>query len=224
MLLPMDINQEKIIFTNGDSFTFGDELERPYSECWPAKLGEITKLQVVNFARSGAANNRIVETTKNFFNDLSRLALVHTIGRAGKGMTSLGSATKIECAVIQWTSYIRLGPNETIPKNIVLGENEKRYLLDKFFVQVRELQDFFESRRIPYLMLNAFDNEKVIPDCDSEFKELVEDKYFIGWPNEAIVNWVYGMDHGPKGHPGKLAHAEIAEIVYENIRNKLRVS
>ena len=99
----------------------------PFGQAWPARLGEITKLQVVNFARSGAANNRIVETTKNFFNDLSRLSLVHTIGRAGKGMTSLGSATKIECAVIQWTSYIRLGPNETIPKNIVLGENEKRY-------------------------------------------------------------------------------------------------
>jgi len=215
----MDISQEKIIFTNGDSFTFGDELEHPFSECWPAKLGEITRLQVVNFARSGAANNRIVETTKNFFNDLARLSVFNTGKRK-----SLNSVTEIECAVIQWTSYIRLGPNETIPKNIVLGENEKNYLLDNFFVQIRELQDFFESRRIPYLMLNAFDNEKVIPQCNSEFKDLVDDKYFIGWPNQAIVNWVYGMDHGPKGHPGKLAHAEIAEIIYENIRNKLRVS
>lgn len=224
MLLPMDINQEKIIFTNGDSFTFGDELERPYSECWPAKLGEITKLQVVNFARSGAANNRIVETTKNFFNDLSRLSLVHTIGRAGKGMTSLGSATKIECAVIQWTSYIRLGPNETVPRDIVYREKEEAYLLDKYFVQVAEMQDFLDSRRIPYLMFNAFDNEKAIPQSNSKFKELVDDKYFIGWPDEAIVNWVYGLPHGPNGHPLEEAHIRIAEILHDNIRTKLRVS
>lgn len=212
----MDIDKEKVIFTNGDSFTFGDELEHPFSDAWPSKLSEICKQQVINFGRNGAANNRIVETTKNFINDL-------------KTANAFKFSYNIDCVIIQWTSYLRLGPNEKLPRDIELlqidyREKEEAYLLDKYFAQVRDLQDFLETRRIPYLMFNAFDNEKAIPKSNSQFKELVDDKYFIGWPDEAVVNWVYGLPHGDRGHPLEQAHIRIAEIINDNIRTKLRVS
>lgn len=213
MLLPMDINQEKIIFANGDSFTFGVELVSPYSSAWPTKLAEMLKQQVINFGRGGAANNRIIETTKNFVNDLTRTALYNGVYEP-----------YLDFVIIQWSSYLRLGPKEKVPRDIVYREKEEAYLLDKYFVQVAEMQDFLDSRRIPYLMFNAFDNEKAIPQSNSKFKELVDDKYFIGWPDEAIVNWVYGLPHGPNGHPLEEAHIRIAEILHDNIRTKLRVS
>lgn len=212
----MDINQEKIIFANGDSFTFGVELVSPYSSAWPTKLAEMLKQQVINFGRGGAANNRIIETTKNFINDLSR---------TGRHRYYNGVYEPcLDFVIIQWSSYLRLGPDETVPRDIVYREKEEAYLLDKYFVQVAEMQDFLDSRRIPYLMFNAFDNEKAIPQSNSKFKELVDDKYFIGWPDEAIVNWVYGLPHGPNGHPLEEAHIRIAEILHDNIRTKLRVS
>lgn len=207
----MDINQEKIILANGDSFTFGDELEHPFGSAWPAKLSELLGRQVINFGRSGAANNRIIETTKNFISDL-------------ESTNNFRFLRSIDFVIIQWTSYLRLGPKETVPRNIVYGEKEEAYLLDKYFVQVAEMQDYLDSRRIPYLMFNAFDNEKAIPQSNSKFKDLVDDKYFIGWPDEAVVNWVYGLPHGTKGHPLEEAHIKIAEIVHDNIRTKLRVS
>jgi len=207
----MDINQEKIIFANGDSFTFGDELEHPFGSAWPAKLSELLRRQVINFARPGAANNRIVETTKNFINDLEKTNAFRFI-------------YDMDFVLIQWSSYLRLGPKETVPRNIVYREKEEEYLLDKYFVQVAEMQDYLDSRRIPYLMFNAFDNEKAIPQSNSKFKDLVDDKYFIGWPDKAVVNWVYGLPHGTKGHPLEEAHIRIAEIVHDNIRTKLRVS
>jgi hypothetical protein len=73
-------------------------------------------------------------------------------------------------------------------------------------------------------MFNGFDNEKVIHNTTSRFKDIVDDKYFIGWPDEAIVNWVYPLPLKPKGHPGPEGHKRIAEILYENIRNKLWIS
>lgn len=209
----MDINQEKIIFANGDSFTFGVELEKPYTQAWPSKLSELLRKQIINFGRGGAANNRIIETTKNFINDMSRTALYNGVYN-----------NSVDLVIMQWSSYLRLGPNETVPRDIVYREKEEAYLLDKYFVQVAEMQDFLDSRRIPYLMFNAFDNEKAIPQSNSKFKELVDDKYFIGWPDEAVVNWVYGLPHGPNGHPLEEAHIRIAEIIHDNIRTKLRVS
>jgi hypothetical protein len=223
----MDINQEKIIFTNGDSFTFGDELEKPYSSCWPFKLSELTRAQVINFGRSGASNTRIVNTTKNFYNDLEMVGPAGAVIADWALQHNYNSNTAI--AVIQWTTYLRIAPEEvkTLPRDISSLPNKDdidQYLLDKFFVQVRDLQEFFEDRRIPYLMFNAFENEKIIPECNSKFKELVDDKYFIGWPDEAVVNWVYGLPHGPKGHPLEDGHIKIAEIIYDNIRSKLRIS
>ena len=36
------------------------------------------------------------------------------------------------------------------------------------------MQDFFDLHNIPYLMFNAFDNEKVIPNSTSKFKDMID--------------------------------------------------
>lgn len=192
-----------MIFTNGDSFTYGDELDKPYNEAWPYILAEKLNTKVANFGENNSDNQRILQTTVDFF--------------------GTPDISMYKCAIIQWSTYIRF---DTIPQDIVLNDNAntKEYLLDKYFVQVRIMQDFFDLRNIPYLMFNAFDNEKVIPTSISKFKDIIDTKYFIGWQDESVVNWVYGMPHKPKGHPGEEAHVRIAEIIYENIRHKLRLS
>ena len=49
-------------------------------------------------------------------------------------------------------------------------------------------------------------------------KQSVDSKYFLGWPNEGIVEWVYGLPKGKYGHPLEQAHILIAEKINESIR------
>ena len=192
-----------MIFTNGDSFTYGDELDKPYAQAWPYLLGQMLNLDVVNFGENGQDNARIVQTTKEYH--------------------SKGGAVRLpKIWVIQWTTFRRFRDNP--PMDVVLHKLDKQYLLDLYFIQVRDMQEWFEWHGFNYVMFNGFDNEKYIQDSDSEFKSLVDDKYFIGWPDEAVVNWVYEYEHGPRGHPRAKGHFRIAEILYENIRRKLRIS
>ena len=203
----------KMIYTNGCSFTYGYELDVPFKQAWPNILAKKLNTTVANFGENNSDNQRILQTTIDFFK----------MRPTNQTLVDIADDWYPYYAIIQWSTYVRF---DTIPQEIVLNDdaNTEEYLLDKYFVQVRIMQDFFDLHNIPYLMFNAFDNEKVIPNSTSKFKDMIDTKYFIGWPDESVVNWVYGMPHKPKGHPGEEAHVRIAEIVYENIRSKLRVS
>ena len=195
-----------MIFTNGCSFTYGDELDKPYSEAWPYILSKMLDQDVVNFAENGKDNESILHSTKEYHH------LTH----------SQYNVKVPKIWIIQWTTFRRFSNNP--PIDVVLNKLDEQYLLDLYFMHVKDMQEWFEWHGYSYLMFNGFDNERYIPDNNSEFKSLIDDKYFIGWPDEALVNWVYGMLHKPKGHPGEEAHVRIAEILYENIRHKLRLS
>ncbi len=88
--------------------------------------------------------------------------------------------------------------------------------LADYYSDVIMLQTFFKSSNIPYLMFNAFDNQKRINKLDEAYN-LIDPTYFMGWPTRGIAEWVYGLPHGPKGHPGIEAHKVIAGKVYEEI-------
>ena len=62
-----------MIFTNGDSFTYGDELDKPYSEAWPYILSQMLNLDVVNFGENGKDNAGIIQTTKEYHSRVARL-------------------------------------------------------------------------------------------------------------------------------------------------------
>ena len=195
-----------MIFTNGCSFTYGDELDKPYSEAWPYILSKMLDQDIVNLGENNKDNERILQSTKEYHN------ITHS--KPGIEVPRLW--------VIQWTTFRRFHDNP--PINVVLEKLDTQYLLDLYFIHIRDMQDWFEEHNYRYVMFNGFDNEKYISDSDSEFKQLIDDKYFIGWPAEAVVNWVYEYEHGPRGHPRAEGHKRIAEILYENIRHKLRLS
>lgn len=53
----------RLIVTNGCSYTRGQELNDPEHESWPTQLKLASGIPVVNIARNGASNRRIVRTT-----------------------------------------------------------------------------------------------------------------------------------------------------------------
>ena len=54
-----------MIYTIGDSFTYGDELDNP-KHAWPYILGDLIGYHVDNLARNGASNDYIVKTTVEY--------------------------------------------------------------------------------------------------------------------------------------------------------------
>ncbi len=59
-----------LIYADGCSFTYGDELSDPKLSSWPNILGNITGAEVFNNGYSGSSNQRIVyQTLKNLQNN-----------------------------------------------------------------------------------------------------------------------------------------------------------
>ena len=56
----------KIIYCNGCSWTWGDDLENPQQERFSTLLGEKTKFSIINEAKNEGSNYRIVRTTINY--------------------------------------------------------------------------------------------------------------------------------------------------------------
>tara|TARA_B100000073_G_C23615911_1_gene526461 strand:- start:86 stop:817 length:732 start_codon:yes stop_codon:yes gene_type:complete len=55
---------KKVLYANGDSYTFGDELSNPRKDAWPYKLGsKLNCNKVINHGASGGSNQRIFRTT-----------------------------------------------------------------------------------------------------------------------------------------------------------------
>ena len=55
----------KTLYTIGDSFTYGDELDDP-KHAWPYILGDLMGYRVDNLARNGASNDYIVKSTVEY--------------------------------------------------------------------------------------------------------------------------------------------------------------
>lgn len=61
-----------MLVTNGCSCTRGEELPEPETEAWPYRLSELLKVDVVNLARDGSSNRRIVRSTVDRIGDVCR--------------------------------------------------------------------------------------------------------------------------------------------------------
>ena len=102
-----------MIFTNGDSFTYGDELDKPYSEAWPYILSQMLNLDVVNFGENGKDNAGIVQSTKEYHSRVARLPKIW---------------------IIQWSTFRRF--NDNPPIDVILKKLDKQYLLDLYFIHI----------------------------------------------------------------------------------------
>ena len=103
-----------------------------------------------------------------------------------------------DLAVIQFTTYLR--PN---------FEGD----IDTYYINVLQLQKYYEKNNIQYRFINAWDNQNYLNNEHRQFK-YVNTEHFIGFPDKGIVEYVYDYPKHPKGHPGKEAHERIAEIIY----------
>ena len=209
-----------MLYTIGDSFTYGQELANPEQDAWPVILAEKLNMPLLNEGSPGVGNEYIVKQT-------IKVVAKH----------------KPQFIIIAWTSC---GRQEHADKHGVYdiwpgcnsGIFDRDYILKyrtelieyitthnndvheyrRWLRQVILLQSFLQNHRIDYIMCNVFDNQhrfgKQYQD-NQGYYELIDETRFVGWPTDGMVEWAWGTPHGSGGHPLEQGHQRIAEKLYE---------
>lgn len=214
------------IIACGCSFTYGEEL-LDRSKAWPGELSRQIGCVVHNLGAPGVGNDYIVK--KAIANSQPNKTL----------------------AVIAWTSCERIefadqfgaftgwpGSQLKLIKSNHnnMGNSHRQRFLDlitehhntnwafrRWLRQVVLLQSFFQAQQIPYLMVNAFNNQVLGRDLIKHSGDLVKwinTENFAGWPDSGIVEWIYGTAHMPKGHPSEAGHVLIAQMIHNELKKR----
>ena len=206
-----------MLYTVGDSFTYGQELPNPEQQAWPVLLADRLGYRLINDGRPGAGNEYIIKQT------------IKAVAKY-----------KPELAVIAWTSCGRQehadeqGVYDIWPgcssKKFENNQYENRLDLIKYITkynnakheyrrwlrQVVLLQSYLQVNNQPYLFCSTHDNQhrfgKYYTLCQ-DYYDLIDHKKFVGWPNDGMVEWAYGTPHGPGGHPLEQGHQLVAEEI-----------
>ena len=173
-----------ILYTVGDSFTFGDELSNP-KKAWPYIVGDKLGCEVHNLARNGASNDYIMLTTVNYLEN-----------------------NKPEYIIIGWTTENRLdigGKSATINHDPQVFRNwNDDWASKKLKTQIITMDKYICKN------YNRYHCSTWIDSC-----------YFDNMNNYLgkMVEWCYGEEQGPYGHPLELGHQKIAENIVKQITN-----
>jgi len=199
----------------GDSFTYGDEL-KDLNKSWPNLLVEKLGCEMLNLSKSGTGNTSMV-----------RHCVEQTDG--------------YDIAVVAWSHWARIefadenGIYDTWPgsQNLVFERrfefrkqllqyitehHDDEYLYNQHLLGIVLLQNYFKTMNKQYIMLNAFGNP-VIPNANPTLINQIDSTYYLGWPDENMMDWTWKTPRGPRNHFLDEGHQIVADKVYEHIRH-----
>ncbi len=205
----------KNILTVGDSFTYGEELV-DHNMVWPNRLANTLNAKVTNLGRPGKGNRSMIRNV----------------------------VKNIECAdliIVAWSHYARIefadnyGVYDTWPGNkgilfdgrlsyrhdllkYITQYHNDEYLYRQYLLDIILLQNYLKSNNKNYLMLDAFGNTSLRHES-TDLLQQIDTTYYIGWPNETMMEWTFGCPVGPRGHFLEQGHQRVADKIYEHIRN-----
>ena len=212
------------LYTVGDSFTYGEELEDRNS-AWPHVLGNLLGYNVVNEGKRGTGNHWCVKRTINAVTQ-------HTPDLVVVGWTSCGRQefNDEHGAFTIWPGCTEhaywLNPDQaafadrgTLSRWLT-QYSEPVYEFRNWIRQVILLQSFLKQCNIQYRFVNTFDNLDLMQTLNHQAHDLInmiDTANFVGWPNQQMVEIMGDTPKGPGGHPLELGHQLIAEAIYETL-------
>lgn len=203
------------LLTVGDSFTFGAELASLES-AWPVLLGKRIGYTVDNRGVPGGGNQQMIRTVVQH-SDRFDLVIVAWSHYARMEFAD-------ECGVFDiWPGSRGLkfvkdtAHRNDLLKYINLHHND-HYMYKQYLLNIVLLQNYLTANNKKYLMLDTFGNLTLRKQFYN-FSNLVDPTYYLGWPNETMMEWTYGCPQGPNGHFLELGHQQVADKIYEYIRN-----
>ena len=203
-----------MIFFDGCSYTFGDELENPEKDAFPhlvARMGlmrEGITRDYVNLGQRGKSNDGILRTTLEFC-----------------------EKNEVDIAVIQFTKFSRREikkPQSTGYFHLTATDNDERSLEYYKHLHNRDddvanyhknkflLENYFKKRNISYFFLCLQKMHKVEGYTPSSWYHLVDKKPILNL-RELLGGKRWHPENYLVGHPSKKGHRMIANNIYENI-------
>jgi lysophospholipase L1-like esterase len=207
------------LLTVGDSFTYGEELS-DVNNAWPFLLGKKLGYEITNLAKPGSGNTRMVrhavEQIDNY--DIIIIAWSHF------ARTELADESGFYDL---WPGCSSLPHKKFSPWRSEIIEYYSRhyndqYLYNQYLINIVLLQNYLKSQNKKYLMLDTFNNNSYRKD--NEVSNQIDQTYYIGWPDETMMEWTYNTPQGPGGHFLEQGHEQVADKIYEYIRNLSWVS
>lgn len=203
------------ILAVGCSFTHGCELPDTIL-AWPHILANKVNGSVKNLGFPGGSNDYIFRT-----------ALEESL------------KDQYDLVVVQWSSvdrreiWYRGKPISISPSSGWLSNPELKGWIKQYYVQFHDdelrlrawlsqvvaLQEYFKQQQQNFVFCNMMPCNEQHRSAILELWNAVDTKYFLGWPNSALVDWMGDCPKGPWGHPLEQGHERIAEYINEHIRN-----
>ena len=222
----------KILYTIGDSFTYGDELENPEIECYPYLLSQKLGCELVNEALPAASNDWMFRKTVQWISNqnLDDIFMV-IVGRSNPHRREenfdfyWGGTVKYFDRWNWWNQ----GEHKTISKFIskYLWNSQLSYF--KSFTYILTLQEFLKSKNIKYLFYDPFVNllqqdnwyyEDMIKDTNMEkVIDSIDKRFFIGpeIDGKCVVDGQTKENSVTGRHPNADEHKWLSEKLYDII-------
>ena len=210
----------KDILAVGDSFTWGEELD-DRGNAWPVIVGTMLKANVLNQAKPGSGNQRIIRTVMQHVSSGQPCDLV-LVGWTSPGRMEFSDASGVFDI---WPGYSgtmftaggqewRLDLLEYINKH-----HDPAWIYEKYVMDVMLLQSWLSHRNMRYLMINTGCNEYYHKSFFSKtaLSLGVDSSTYLGWPSHGMSEWTVDCERGPRGHFLERGHRMVAAQVCRKI-------
>ena len=203
----------------GDSFTYGEELS-DINNSWPFLLGNKLGYEIINLAKPGSGNTRMVRHAVEQINNYdliiiawSHFARTELADKNGFYDIWPGCRTLPHKEFSSWRSDVI---------NYYSKHHNDQYLYNQYLINIILLQQYLKNNNKKYLMLDAFGNHQNVGRRSNDNKDLIKqiDKNsFLGWPDQSMMEWTNGTPQGLNGHFLEQGHKQVADKIYEHIRH-----
>ena len=202
------------LLTVGDSFTYGEELADSRS-AWPNLLANKFGYELTNLAKPGSGNTRMVRHCVEQVNNYdvviiawSHFARIEMADENGFYDLWPGGGTLPHKAYSQWRWEII---------EYFTRHHNDDYLYRQYLLNIILLQNFLQSSGKRYLMLDAFGNHQAnerTSVTNQDLLDQIDPTYYVGWPNQSMMEWTYEVEQGPHGHFLEQGHQIVSDKIY----------
>lgn len=213
------------LLTVGDSFTYGAELSgtlcgplEPHEKAWPNLLAKKLGYTLTNLARPGSGNTRMIRLAITELNNYdlvivawSHFARVEWADQKGIYDMWPGCSVTPHSTVAPWRKYLI---------DHISHHYDDNYLYRQYLLNIILTQNFLKSQNKRYLMLDSFGNHQSnarMTFSNQSLLDQIDKTYYLGWPNESMMEWTYKTPQGPGGHFLHQGHEQVAEKIYQHM-------
>ncbi len=211
------------LYTNGDSWTYGEFLNESTraKQCWPSVVAEQLGLELINDARGGSCNQRIIRTS------VSSLQSLINQGRKPLVVLCWSFPHRYEMCKLDTNEWVRFSgtgndADEQLAELITSRYNSDVGNMEIFATQSLLVQSFLKEKQLPYLLVPTFRIEfELLPkallenlSAGIDFNYFMHDFSLRSYLNSFNdVDWV-------KDHPGPEGHKILADFMLTHIKRR----